>query len=165
MNSYDIVATSRPIIRPSLQMQAVQRLLLLLITEHATCGGVQGGCSACFVSVLVERLPARSWGVAQLPAGTPRRLIFPIHARAVRLLLLLPVPEHAACGGAQGGCRTGIVFLSGGTTACSLQRQRSAVRGARRPGRCRRAACDLWVDFDLAGPGGRVQALGRRGCS
>ena len=26
--------------------------------------------------------------------GTPRRLIFPLHAWAVRRLLLLPVPEH-----------------------------------------------------------------------
>ena len=79
--------------------------------------------------------------------GTPRRLIFPIHARAVRLLLLLPVPEHAACGGAQGGCRTCIVFLfrwrdcllaAVATLSCSRCEEAGALQ-----------ACDLWVDFDL----------------
>ncbi len=29
--------------------------------------------------------------------GTPRRLIFPIHAEAVRRLLLLQAPPHPAC--------------------------------------------------------------------
>ena len=79
--------------------------------------------------------------------GTPRRLIFPLHARAVRRLLLLPVPEHAACGGANGGCRVCREFL---------HRWRDCLLGATATLSCSRCAeagalqsCDLWVDFDL----------------
>ena len=79
--------------------------------------------------------------------GTPRRLIFPIHARAVRMLLLLPVPDHDACRGVRGGCRACREFLhkwrdcllgAVATLICS----RCAEAGALQ-------ACDLWVDFDL----------------
>lgn len=78
--------------------------------------------------------------------GTPRRLIFPLHARAVRRLLLLPVPEHAACGGPW-GCRVCREFL---------HRWRDCLLGAVATLSCSRCAeagalqsCDLWVDFDL----------------
>ena len=79
--------------------------------------------------------------------GTPRRMIFPLHARAVRRLLLLPVPEHAACGGPRGGCRVCREFL---------HRWRDCLLGAVATLSCSRCAeagalqsCDLWVDFDL----------------
>ncbi len=79
--------------------------------------------------------------------GTPRRLIFPLHARAVRRLLLLPIPEHAAYGGPKGGCRVCREFL---------HRWRDSLLGAVATLICARCAeagalqaCDLWVDFDL----------------
>jgi hypothetical protein len=79
--------------------------------------------------------------------GTPRRMIFPLHARAVRRLLLLPVPEHAACSGPRGGCRVCREFL---------HRWRDCLLGAVATLSCSRCAeagalqsCDLWVDFDL----------------
>jgi hypothetical protein len=37
--------------------------------------------------------------------GTRRRMIFPIHSRAARWLLLLPVPTHDGCGGVSGRCQ------------------------------------------------------------
>lgn len=78
--------------------------------------------------------------------GTPRRLVFPIHARAVRRLLLLPIPQHAKCGGVDGGC-----------TVCRrfLHRWRDCLAGATATVTCSRCAevgglqsCDLWVDYD-----------------
>lgn len=78
--------------------------------------------------------------------GTPRRLIFPIHARAVRKLLLLPVPEHAACDGPSRGCLVCWRFLHMwrdcllGATA-TLTCSRCAEGGALQ-------ACDLWVGYD-----------------
>ena len=78
--------------------------------------------------------------------ATPRRLIFPIHARAVRRLLLLPVPEHDGCGGPEGGCVVCIRFL---------HRWRDCLAGATATVTCSRCAeagglqaCDLWVGYD-----------------
>ena len=79
--------------------------------------------------------------------GSPRRLIFQIHARAVRRLLLFPVPAHDPCRGAQGGCVSCITFLhqwrdclmgAVATLTCSRCAEAAALQ-----------ACDLWVDFDL----------------
>ena len=73
--------------------------------------------------------------------GTPRRMIFPLHARAVRRLLLLPVSEHAACGGPRGDVACAESSCTGGATACSEPWRRSAARGAQRPGRCSLVTC------------------------
>jgi hypothetical protein len=79
--------------------------------------------------------------------GTLRRMIFPLHARAVRRLLLLLIPDHAACNGASGRCRFCRVFL---------HMRRDCLLGAVATLTCSRCAeagapqaCDLRVDFDL----------------
>ncbi len=74
-------------------------------------------------------------------------MIFPLHDSAVRRLLLLTVPDHAACNGASAGCRFCRVFL---------HMWRDCLLGAIATLTCWRCAeakalqaCDLWVDFDL----------------
>ena len=78
--------------------------------------------------------------------GTPRPLKFPIHADAVRRLLLLPVPRHASCSGPSGGCDVCIRFLfrwrdclvgATGTVTCSRCSELAGLQ-----------SCDLWFDFD-----------------
>jgi hypothetical protein len=78
--------------------------------------------------------------------GTPRRLIFPIHAEAVRRLLLLPAPPHPACAGVHGRCRFCVAFLRRWldcltaavlTLCCSRCQDGSNLQ-----------SCDLWLDFD-----------------
>ena len=78
--------------------------------------------------------------------GVPRRLIFPIHAEAVRRLLLLPSPPHPACAGVHGRCETCIQFLHRWldcltaavlTLCCSRCEDGSHLQ-----------SCDLWLDFD-----------------
>ena len=79
--------------------------------------------------------------------GEPRRLVFPIHAEAVRRLLLLPLPEHdAGCGGVRAQCPICLRFL---------HRWRDCLAGATGTVTCARSAetsglqsCDLLVDFD-----------------
>ena len=78
--------------------------------------------------------------------GTPRRMIFPIHARAVRRLLLLPVPPHDGCGGVRGRCRICLDFL---------YRWRDCLAGATGTVTCSRCeevamlqSCDLWLNYD-----------------
>jgi hypothetical protein len=89
--------------------------------------------------------------------GVPRRLIFPIHADAVRLLLLLPVPPHPACSGARPAsdgtsarCPTCWAFL-----LCWVD----CLAGALTTVLCCRCeegamlqVCDVWLNYDwLAG--------------
>ena len=78
--------------------------------------------------------------------GMPRTIKFPIHARAVRRLLLLPVPAHSRCSGPSGGCKHCIDFL---------HRWRDCLAGATGTVTCSRCSevaglqsCDLWLDFD-----------------
>lgn len=78
--------------------------------------------------------------------GTPRPLKFPIHAAAVRRLLLLPVPRHDSCSGPSRGCTVCAQFLL---------RWRDCLAGATGTVTCSRCAevaglqsCDLWFDFD-----------------
>jgi hypothetical protein len=75
--------------------------------------------------------------------GTQLRLIFSLHACAVRRLLLLPVPVH----GASGGCDFCRLFL---------HQWRVCLLGAVATLTCSRCAearalqsCDLYVDYDL----------------
>jgi hypothetical protein len=88
--------------------------------------------------------------------GAPRRLIFPIHADAVRRLLLLPVPPHPACSGARpasGGtstrCPTCWEFL-----LCWVDCLAGALTTVLCC-RCEKAmlqVCDVWLNYDwLAG--------------
>jgi hypothetical protein len=80
--------------------------------------------------------------------GTPRRLIFPIYAGAVRRLLRYRRPEHGRCSGAGGGCSVCKAFL---------HRWRDCQAGALATIICSRCAevadlqtCDLWKRFDEA---------------
>ncbi len=74
--------------------------------------------------------------------GEPRRLVFPIHAEAIRRLLLLPIPEHEpGCGGVRAKCRICLKFL---------HRWRACLAGATGTITCARSAetrdlqsCDL----------------------
>ena len=78
--------------------------------------------------------------------GTPRRIIFPIHAEAVRRLLLYPAPPHPPCSGVDGGCSTCIEFLRRWldcltaavlTLCCSRCEDGAHIQ-----------SCDLWLNFD-----------------
>jgi hypothetical protein len=85
--------------------------------------------------------------------GVPRRLIFPIHADAVRRLLLLPVPPHPACDGARPA--------SGGSSArcpicwAFLLCRVDCLAGALTTVLCCRCeegamfqVCDVWLNYD-----------------
>jgi hypothetical protein len=82
--------------------------------------------------------------------GVPRRIIFPIHARAVRALLRLRLPSHSLCQGTDGGCAVCLAFL---------HRWRDCLAAALTTvvcGRCAETAglqsCDRWENYDgLAG--------------
>jgi hypothetical protein len=89
--------------------------------------------------------------------GVPRRLIFPIHADAVRRLLLLPVPPHPSCNGARPA--SGRSSARCPTCWAFLLRWVDCLAGALTTVTCCRCeegamlqVCDVWLNYDwLAG--------------
>ena len=82
--------------------------------------------------------------------GAQRRIIFPIHARAVRSLLRLRLPAHPSCAGVAGGCPICRAFLHSWSD-CLAGALTTVVCG-----RCAETAglqvCDRWENYDgLAG--------------